>query len=54
MSLPMLQIDTDDPRWTKRGAIHVPAGEGITKWVSDNVYSVKAHTDITDGHLGFT
>ncbi|SEC25396.1 Cupin domain-containing protein [Streptomyces misionensis] len=53
MSLPMPQISPDDPRWTKRGAIYIPADEGVTKWVSDSVYSVKVHSDITDGHLGF-
>lgn len=53
MSLPLPQIDSDDPRWTKRGAIHVPAGEGITRWVAGDVYTVKAHAKNTDGRLGF-
>lgn len=53
MSLPIPQIDADDPRWTKRGAMYIPAGEGITKWVSGDVYTVKAHTKTTDGRLGF-
>ncbi|MEU8076670.1 quercetin 2,3-dioxygenase [Catellatospora citrea] len=53
MSISLPEIDTDDPRWTKRGVIYVPAGEGITKWIAGDVYSVKVHANNTDGRLGF-
>ncbi|GII52420.1 hypothetical protein Pth03_08090 [Planotetraspora thailandica] len=53
MSIPIPQIAPDDPRWTKRGAIYVPAGDGITKWIAGDVYTVKVHAKNTGGRLGF-
>jgi mannose-6-phosphate isomerase-like protein (cupin superfamily) len=44
---------TKDPRYTTSGALHVPAGEGPTYWVSSDVYTLKATSDKTDGSLGF-
>jgi hypothetical protein len=26
----------------QRGLLHVPAGEGLTKWVSGDIYTMKA------------
>ena len=34
------------------GAIHVPAGEGIQRWVAGDMYSIKATAAHTDGTLG--
>ena len=48
MSFPPL----DDPRYTKRGALHVPAGDGITKWFAGDVYTFKFTASQTDGKLG--
>lgn len=45
--------DKSDPRWTRRGALHVPASGGITKWVADAEYSLKVTSDQTNGALGF-
>lgn len=42
----------DDDRFTKRGALHVPSGEGITKWFSGDVYTVKLQARQTHGALG--
>jgi len=34
-------------------ALHVPAGKGIVKWVSGDVYEMKATAETTNGSLGF-
>jgi hypothetical protein len=34
------------------GAIHVPAGEGIQRWVAGDMYSIKATAEQTAGTLG--
>ncbi|MEU8391041.1 cupin domain-containing protein [Micromonospora sp. NPDC048842] len=52
MSLPMQASTSEDPRYTKSGAIYVPAGEGITKWVAGDVYTMKATAKTTNGSLG--
>jgi mannose-6-phosphate isomerase-like protein (cupin superfamily) len=44
--------DNEDPRFTKRGAIHVPAGEGLTWWFAGDTYTIKASGESTDGSLG--
>lgn len=41
-----------DPRYTRRAGIHVPAGGGRTKWFSGDVYSVKLAVDQTNGAVG--
>jgi quercetin dioxygenase-like cupin family protein len=46
-------IDPDDPRYHRRGVMHVPTDQGITKWVSGDVYTVKATAGNTGGALGF-
>lgn len=35
------------------GLLHVPAGEGLTKWVSGDEYTMKATGAHTTGSLGF-
>jgi quercetin dioxygenase-like cupin family protein len=45
--------DPSDPRYTKRGALHVPAGQGSTIWAAGDIYSVKATAAQTGGLLGF-
>jgi len=42
----------DDPRYTKSGAIYVAAGAGLTKWLSGDVYTIKASRESTSGSLG--
>jgi len=49
MSLP---IHNDDPRYTKSGALYVPATEGLTKWFAGDVYTIKASRASTNGSLG--
>jgi mannose-6-phosphate isomerase-like protein (cupin superfamily) len=41
----------DDPRYTKRGAIHVPFGEGVTRWIVGDTYTIKADRQSTNGSL---
>jgi quercetin dioxygenase-like cupin family protein len=52
MSLSPQSSAEEDPRYTKRGAVYVPAGEGITKWVAGDVYTMKATAKTTNGSLG--
>jgi mannose-6-phosphate isomerase-like protein (cupin superfamily) len=42
----------NDPRYTARGAVHVPAGEGPTTWFSSDTYTIKASAESTNGALG--
>jgi mannose-6-phosphate isomerase-like protein (cupin superfamily) len=44
--------DNEDPRYTTRGAVHVPAGEGPTTWFSGDTYTIKASRESTNGSLG--
>jgi quercetin dioxygenase-like cupin family protein len=53
MSLPFQEAVADDPRYTRRGGMHVPAGQGIQRWVAGDMYSVKATAKNTNGFLGF-
>ena len=53
MSLTIPEIPTDDPRWTRRGAIYVPANGGVTRWVSGDVYSTKVSHADTNGVFAF-
>jgi quercetin dioxygenase-like cupin family protein len=52
VSLPFPTPD-DDPRYTKRGALYVPAGEGPSIWAAGDVYTIKATATQTGGLLGF-
>ena len=51
MTFNLPQIDPDDPRWTRRGAVHVPSGQGPTWWVSGDVYTTKVDAAATNGSL---
>jgi mannose-6-phosphate isomerase-like protein (cupin superfamily) len=44
--------DHDDPRYTRSGALHVPASAGQTTWFSGDVYTIKAAAGTTNGSLG--
>jgi hypothetical protein len=47
MSLPSQRLDSnEDPRYTTRGAVHIPAGEGATWWFSGDTYTIKASRGI--------
>jgi quercetin dioxygenase-like cupin family protein len=48
----MTAHDTQDPRYTTSGAVHVPAGQGPTKWFSGDTYTIKATGESTNGSLG--
>ncbi|GAA4585763.1 hypothetical protein GCM10023194_29360 [Planotetraspora phitsanulokensis] len=50
MSLPLQP--SDDPRYTTRGALHVPSGQGPTVWTVGDVYTIKATGAQTNGGLG--
>ncbi|GGL11342.1 cupin domain-containing protein [Mangrovihabitans endophyticus] len=39
--------------WTGDGVLHIPSGEGLTKWVSGDVYTMKATATETGGSLSF-
>ncbi|MDX2815693.1 cupin domain-containing protein [Streptomyces sp. PA03-5A] len=43
----------DDPRYTRRNGIFVPPGEGDTRWVSGDTYTLKAGAQETNGALTF-
>lgn len=49
MSLVIPESPTDDPRWSARGAIYVPAHEGETRWVMGDTYSTKVTSADTNG-----
>jgi mannose-6-phosphate isomerase-like protein (cupin superfamily) len=53
MTFVLPEVDPADPRWTKRGAMYVPSGEGPTWWVSGDVYTIKANAANTNGSLSF-
>ncbi|MFB4278590.1 MULTISPECIES: cupin domain-containing protein [unclassified Nonomuraea] len=42
----------DDPRYTTRGALYVPSGQGPTVWAAGDVYTVKATGAQTNGGFG--
>ncbi len=51
MSIVIPGMDPADSRAVQK-ALYVPAGEGITKWFSGDVYTVKATAANTNGSLG--
>jgi quercetin dioxygenase-like cupin family protein len=53
MSLAVPGSHHDDPSSSQGGALFVPAGTGLTKWVSGDVYTLKATAETTNGSLGF-
>ncbi len=50
MSLPYQT--SEDPRYTTRGALHVPSGQGPTVWAVGDVYTIKATGAQTNGGFG--
>ena len=44
--------ENTDWRYTKRGSVYVPAHQGVTKWFSGDVYTVKISAADTNGSLG--
>ncbi len=42
-----------DEETQQAGALYVPAGQGLTKWVSGDSYTMKATRGQTGGRLGF-
>ena len=44
--------DNEDPRYTTRGAVHVPAGQGPTTWFAGDTYTIKASAGSTSGSFG--
>ena len=53
MSLVLPNEDAESVHYYAPRALHVPAGTGVTKWVSGDVYEVKATAESTNGSLGF-
>jgi mannose-6-phosphate isomerase-like protein (cupin superfamily) len=53
LSLVVAGSTSEDPASTQGGALFVPAGAGLTKWVSGDVYTLKATAETTNGALGF-
>jgi quercetin dioxygenase-like cupin family protein len=53
VSLDLPPANPADPRYTTRGALHVPAGQGPTIWAASDVYTVKATAAQTGGLFGF-
>jgi quercetin dioxygenase-like cupin family protein len=51
VSLPFQRSD-DDPRYTRRGAVYEPSGEGPTVWAVGDVYTIKATGSQTNGGFG--
>ena len=50
MSLPPPPVPGDS-RYTTRGVVHVPFGEGPTRWVAGDTYTLKADSHSTNGSL---
>jgi quercetin dioxygenase-like cupin family protein len=52
VSIPSPSPERGDPRYTKQGALHLPSGQGVTKWASGDIYTVKAAGPETLGGFG--
>jgi hypothetical protein len=50
MAMPL--YESEDPRYTASGALHVRAGEGPTTWFSGDTYTIKASGETGNGSLG--
>jgi quercetin dioxygenase-like cupin family protein len=46
--------DTETPDYYRPRVMHVPAGKGVVKWMSGDVYETMATAESTNGALGFT
>ena len=53
MSIFLPNEGSDRPDHNVPRAVHVPAGKGLTKWVSGDVYELKATGETTNGSLSF-
>ena len=53
MSFAMPVSDSEGRRNPQNGSLYVPAGTGVTKWVSGDVYTVKVSATTTNGSFGF-
>jgi quercetin dioxygenase-like cupin family protein len=42
-----------DDRYSRNGALYVPAGEGVVKWVNGDEYTIKVTAPQSGGALGF-
>jgi hypothetical protein len=49
MAMPL--YESEDPRYTASGALHVRAGEGPTTWFSGDTYTIKASGDRSQSDL---
>lgn len=49
MSIPLVGADVDR---TLAGGLHVPAGHGVTRWFSGDVYTVRLRAEQTAGSIG--
>jgi quercetin dioxygenase-like cupin family protein len=52
MTFNLSELDPNDPRWKKQGAVYVRAGEGPTIWGPGDVYTIKAAAADTNGGFG--
>lgn len=46
-------VGHDDPRYTQRGGVYVPAGEGPARWFGADLYTMKLRANQTNGAIGF-
>jgi quercetin dioxygenase-like cupin family protein len=46
--------DAETPDYYRPRVMHVPAGKGVVKWMSGDVYETIATAESTNGALGFT
>ncbi|MET8438822.1 cupin domain-containing protein [Streptomyces sp900116325] len=53
MSFPFPVPDKSDPRWTREDGVHVRRGEGTSRWLAGDTYTIKVTADDTNGVLGF-
>ncbi|WP_329530036.1 cupin domain-containing protein [Streptomyces sp. NBC_01450] len=45
--------DAETPDYYRPCVLHVPAGKGVVKWMSGDVYEIKATAESTNGAMGF-
>ena len=53
MSSVSVDDDAQAPDYYQPCVLHIPAGKGVVKWMSGDVYEVKATAESTNGALGF-
>ena len=44
---------SEDPRYHRQDGIYVPANEGVSEWVSGDVYTIKLTGEESGGQIGF-